>query len=84
LLWQYTQDKTISLQYLDQQGATRTLMLSLKDRNRFAGLMQKLFAEDSFAYTILGSKPVSWQTYQNPLPLSNWGGFYKLFTFSDR
>ena len=69
LLWQYSQGRTISLQYLDQQGTTHTLMLSVKDRKRLAGLMQKLFAEDSFAYTILGSKPISWETYQNPLPL---------------
>ncbi|MDP3962403.1 MAG: hypothetical protein Q8Q03_00845, partial [bacterium] len=49
-------------------------------RKRLAGLMQKLFAEDSFAYTILGPKPVSWATYLNPLPLSNWAKFYDSFS----
>jgi hypothetical protein len=42
--------------------------------------MQKLFAEDSFAYTILGSKPISWATYQNSWPLSNWSRFYNSFS----
>lgn len=84
LLWQYSQGRTISLQYLDQQGTTHTLMLSVKDRKRLAGLMQKLFAEDSFAYTILGSKPISWETYQNPLPLSNWTRFYDSFSEHNR
>lgn len=84
LLWQYSQSRTISLQYLDQQGTTHTLTLPVKDRKRLAGLMQKLFAEDSFAYTILGSKPVSWETYQNPLPLSNWTRFYDSFSEHNR
>ena len=30
--------------------------------------MRMLFAEDNFAYTLLGSKPVSWACYKNPLP----------------
>ena len=84
LLWQYSQSRTISLQYLDQQGTTHTLTLPVKDRKRLAGLMQKLFAENSFAYTILGSKPVSWETYRNSLPLSNWARFYDSFSEHNR
>jgi hypothetical protein len=84
LLWEYSQNRTISLHYLNQQGTTLTLTLSVKDKKRLAGLMQKLFAEDSFAYTILGSKPVSWETYQNPLPLSNWSRFYDSFSKHNR
>jgi len=72
------------LQYLDQTGATHTLNLPIKDRKKLAGLMQKLFAENSFAYTILGSKPVAWETYQNPLPLSNWTRFYNAFSEHNR
>lgn len=79
-LWQYSQSRTISLQYLDQQGITHPLILSVKDRKRLTGLMQKLFAEDNFAYTILGPKPVSWATYLKPLPLSNWTRFYDSFS----
>lgn len=84
LLWQYSQNRTNSLQYLDQQGTIRTLILPVKDRKRLVGLMQKLFAENSFAYTILGSKPVSWETYHNPLPLSNWTRFYNSFSEHNR
>lgn len=82
LIWQYDQNKTVSLQYQDQQGTAHTLMLPVKDRDRLAALMQKLFAQNHFAYTILGSKPVSWENYHNPLPLSNWEDFY--YSFSER
>jgi len=84
LLWQYSQSRPISLHYLDQQEAAHTLTLPVKDRKKLAGLMQKLFAEDSFAYTILGSKPVSWATYLNPLPLSDWTRFYDSFSAHNR
>ena len=84
LLWQYSRNRTISLQYLDEQGSTQTLTIPVKDRERLAGLMQKLFAEGSFAYTILGSKPVSWETYRNPLPLSDWTRFYDSFSEYNR
>ena len=84
LFWQYSQSRIVALQYLDQQGATQTLTLPIKDSKRLAGLMQKLFAEDSFAYTILGSKPVSWATYLNPLPLSDWTRFYDSFSAHNR
>lgn len=84
LLWQYSQSKTVSLKYLDLQGSTHTLSLPVKDRERLARLMQKLFAENSFAYTILGSKPVSWENYQNPLPLSDWARFYESFSEHNR
>ncbi len=84
LLCQYSQSRTISLQYLDQQGTAHTLTLPVKDRKRLAGLMQKLFAEDNFAYTILGSKPVSWATYLNPLPLSDWTRFHDSFSEHNR
>lgn len=80
ILWQCSQNRTVSLHYLDQQGITQTLTLPLKDRNSLAGLMQKLFANGNFAYTILGSKPVSWETYQNPLPFSDWTSFYESFS----
>lgn len=72
LLYLLSESRTVPLQYLDQQGTVHTLIMPIKDRKRLSDLMQKLFAENSFAYTILGSKPVSWETYQNPLPLSNW------------
>ena len=34
--------------------------------------MEKLFAEDNFAYTLLGSKPISWASYHAPFPFVNW------------
>lgn len=80
LLWQYSQNRMVSVHYLDQQGITHTLDLPVKDKKRLAGLMQKLFAEDNFAYTVLGSKPISWATYLNPLPITDWSRFYNAFS----
>jgi len=34
-----------------------------------------LFAEDNFAYTLLGSKPISWASYQASFPFVNWSTF---------
>lgn len=84
LVWQYSQNRTISVQYLDQQGVSHSLKLPVKDKKNLAGLMQKLFAENSFAYTILGSKPVAWETYQSPFPLSTWARFYNSFSEHNR
>lgn len=84
LIWQYCQNRIVSVQYLDQQGISHSLNLPLKDKKKLATLMQKLFAENCFAYTVLGSKPISWETYKNPLPLSNWTKFYESFSQRDR
>lgn len=84
LVWQFSQNRKISVQYLDQQGVSHSLNLTVKDKKRLAGLMQKLFAENSFAYTILGSKPISWETYQSPFPLSTWTRFYNSFLEHNR
>jgi hypothetical protein len=78
--WKYVKSRETSLQYLDQSGIAHTLYLSVKDKENLFGLMQKLFAEDSFAYTILGSKPVSWESYQRPFPFSGWRNFYDSFS----
>lgn len=78
--WEYSQLQLVSLEYLDQQGISHTLTLPVKDRKKLAGLMQKLFAQDSFAYTILGSKPISWVTYLNHLPTTGWRNFYNSFS----
>lgn len=84
LFWQYNESRFTSLHYLDQQGTTQTLILPVKDRKNLALLMQKLFAENSFAYAILGPKPVSWETYQNPLPFSSWARFCDSFSERNR
>ncbi len=69
-----------SLKFFDQDGTEHTLSLPIKDRKRLFALMQNLFAEDNFAYTILGSKPLSWATYRNPLPFVNWESFHNSFS----
>lgn len=84
LLWQYSQSRMVSLHYLDQQGTIHTLTLPVKDRESLTRFMQKLFAQNSFAYTILGSKPISWESYQNPLPLSSWESFCDSFSERNR
>lgn len=78
------QNKITSLQYLDRYGITHTLNLSIGDKKKLAELMQKLFAENSFAYCILGSKPISWETFQNPFPLSNLTNLYDSFSEHSR
>lgn len=82
--WKYSKSRETSLQFLDKYGIEHTLYLPAKDKEKLFALMQKLFAEDSFAYTILGSKPVSWETYQNPFPFSDWTIFYDSFSKYNR
>lgn len=84
LILHYSPDKTISVHYLNRQGLPQTLTLPVKDAERLAQLMQYLFAADNFAYTILGSKPISWSTYQKPFPFSNWTRFYDSFSEYNR
>lgn len=80
LLWQYNQNRITSLQYLDKDGISHTLTLSVKDKESLAEFMQILFAQSNFAYTLVGSKPLSWENFQNPLPFSNWTSFYDSFS----
>lgn len=75
-LWQYSQHRKVALHYLDGDQMEHVLMLPQKDRKQLFGLMEKLFAEDHFAYTLLGKKPVSWSSYQAPFPFENWSTFF--------
>lgn len=70
----------VEVHFLDKQGNENTLIIPLEDREKLQGLVQYLFAYDSFAYTILGNKPVSWGCYHNPLPFSSWENFYNSFS----
>ncbi|NGX47819.1 MAG: hypothetical protein K1000chlam3_01204 [Chlamydiae bacterium] len=72
LSWQYSQMRKTTVRFLDHQGTERILSLPEKDKKRLFDFMEILFAEDNFAYTLLGSKPVSWATYHNPLPFTDW------------
>jgi len=74
--WECTQMITTSLQFLDKNGKIQTLTISKKDKNRLYNLMSILFADDSFAYVILGSKPMSWSGYLKPFPFHGWQLFY--------
>lgn len=65
-----------SLRFLDESGKAHVLVLSKKDKKRLFNFMQEIFAGDSFAYTILGSKPVAWATYRTLLPFTTWSAFY--------
>ena len=76
LFWQYTQLKETSIHYLDQSGKDHILILPTKDRQRLFYMMSWLFAKDPFAYTLLGSKPVSWESHEQ---LPSW----KLFLFDN-
>lgn len=64
-----------SLQFSDQNGEEHVLLLPMKDKKRLFGFMQLLFAEDTFAYPLLGSKPVSWASYQKSLSFDSWSAF---------
>jgi len=72
LFWQYSQNRKTSLRYLDQEGVVHELILPVQEKIRLASWIQNLFSEDNFAYTTLGSKSISWATYQNPLPVAGW------------
>lgn len=73
--WQYSQMRETSLQFLDREGTVHTFTLPAKDKKRLFDLMQELFAHDNFAYTLLGSKPLSWATYRQSWPFVDWGTF---------
>jgi len=74
--WQCHEMQETSLRFLDKDGVEHTLSLPLKDKKRLFCFMRILFAEDNFAYTLLGSKPVSWGCYKNLLPFDDWSMFY--------
>lgn len=78
--WQYSQLRETSVQFLDRQGQKQVLLLPAKDRQRLLSFMRLLFAEDSFAYGLLGSKPVSWVCYLNPFPFVSISRFQESFT----
>lgn len=78
--WFYSQMRNTSIHFLDKYGEEHVLTLPVKDKKRLFYFMRELFAEDSFAYTILGSKPVSWETYQNSLPFVNLPKFLDSFS----
>lgn len=84
LCYQVILDKKTPVKYLDKYGFTHTITMPAKDKKKLTALMQKLFAENSFAYTILGSKPISWESYQDHLPLSSWTLFYNSFSKHNR
>lgn len=73
--WQYCQQREISLELYDDSGTVQTLFLPVKDRRQLHALMHNLFAEDNFAYTLLGNKPLSWVTYDNRLSYDSWESF---------
>ena len=79
LSWQYTQQRKTSLHFLDRDGKENVLSLSMKDKKRLFKLMENLFAGDNFAYTLLGSKPISWASYKAPFPFINWPTFRESF-----
>lgn len=73
-------NEMVKVRFLDKQGKENILIIPVEDKEKLQDLMQKLFAEDSFAYTILGNKPVSWGIYHNPLPFSSWEDFFNSFS----
>lgn len=75
LVWLCMGMQPTAVQFLDRKGKEHTLQLSVRERKRLLGLMRCLFAEDSFAYTLLGSKPVSWACYVKPLPFVDFSLF---------
>jgi hypothetical protein len=74
--WQCHELRETSLSFLDKEGKKQVLSLSVKDKKRLFCFMRMLIAEDNFAYTLLGSKPVSWACYKNPFPVDDWAMSY--------
>lgn len=63
LVWYHNETKLVSVHYFDKEGKEQELRIPQKDRKQLLKFMQILFAEDSFAYTVLGNKPISWSTF---------------------
>lgn len=79
IAWQYAQQRNVAVHYLNQDGKEHVLVLPNKDKKRLFRFMVKLFAEDHFAYTLLGPKPVSWATYRTPLPFNTCSTVFDAF-----
>ena len=77
--YEWSQIRETSLHFLDQNGTGHTLSLSIKDKKRLSAFMENLFASDNFAFTILGSKPLSWACCQSPFPFVDWSTFRASF-----
>jgi hypothetical protein len=73
---QVNEMRETSLRFFDKDGIEHTLSLPLKDKKSLFVFMHMLFAKDNFAYTLLGSKPVSWACYKNLLPFDDCAMFY--------
>lgn len=76
---EYEQNRKNTLHYQDQDGEDRILSLPKKDIKRLQEMMHVLFAEDSFAYTILGSKPMSWACYKKPFLGRSFQNFFSKY-----
>lgn len=69
LLWHHKSLRKTSVCFLDDQGVKHLLSLSIQEREILSEFMIALFAEDYFAYTLMGSKPTSWACYKKNNPL---------------
>jgi hypothetical protein len=79
LFWQYSQMWETFVRFLDRNGELHVFSLPVKDKKRLLCFMRTLFAEDNFAYTLLGSKPLSWVSYKKPFPFSGFSTFWDSF-----
>lgn len=75
LFWEYNQMRKTSIRFFDQYGTEHSLSLTVRDKKRLFHFMRTLFAEDNFAYTLLGHKPVSWACYKKPFPFVDFSMF---------
>ena len=69
--WQLIEQRRQEIRYFDNKGEEKVLVVPARDRKRLYLLMERLFADDSFAYTVLGTKPISWATYRTIRPITD-------------
>jgi len=82
-LWQYQRYRIVTVHYLDLEERSQELSMPQIDKKRLAYLMKKLFANDSFAYVLLGKKPMGTTVYLIPFAQDNLSDFsYSLSNYN--
>lgn len=66
-IWQLQERRPTIVHYLDSGGKEHAISMSRRDRIVLTNFFQMLFADDSFAYVLLGPKPMAWASYKNSI-----------------
>lgn len=66
LFFQWTGARIVELKLTKANGTTHRILLPYKDARKLQYFFEQLFIGDNFAYTLLGDKPLSFESYIKP------------------